>query len=107
MAVPTNISLVDLNAHALRMEVVEAEVTGTSTISTNLTEVKWVFPTLVEDPALTGTLVTAEIATQATYPGRITLNVWKPTGSGDCTPIAATAAKTVHALVIGVGEQTH
>jgi hypothetical protein len=107
MAVPTNISLVDLEAHSRRMLVVEAEVTGTLIVSTGLEEVEHVFPVLEEDAGLTGLVATCEIANQTTYPGRITLKVWKPTATGDCTMIAATAAKTVRCLVIGEGVQSH
>jgi hypothetical protein len=104
MAVPTNISLVDLNAHKRRVLVVEAEVTGTATISTGLVSVEHVFPIMEEDAALAGFCATHAAQNQTTYPGRIVLNVWKLTGAGDCTPIAATAAKTVKALVIGTAE---
>jgi len=107
MAVPTNISIVDLVAHSRRMLIVEAEVTGTATVSTGLVEVEHVIPWLEEDSAATGTTVSAETATQATYPGRITLKVWQPTNSSTTTPTASSTAKTVKALVIGTGVVDH
>ena len=107
MAVPENISIVDLTAHSRRMLVVEAEVTGTGTVSTGLTEVEHVFPTMEEDAAIAGLWATYELSDQDTDPGEIVLKVWKATATGNCTPAAATVAKTVKALVIGVGEQSH
>jgi hypothetical protein len=71
-------------------------VTGTNDLTTGLSTVVACTATLQEDAALTGNLVTVSIQTQSGgTAGHVTLKVWKPTASGDVTPIAATAAKNV------------
>jgi len=107
MAVPTNISLVDLNAHARRMLVVEVDVTGTETVSTGLTEVEQVWAVLDVAPSVNAMWVVATIDTQATYPGRITLTVTKPTANDNVTPTASSTSTAVRVLVIGQAEQDH
>jgi hypothetical protein len=107
MAVPTNISVVDLTSHARRMLIVEAEVTGTLIVSTGLETVEHVFPVLEEDASLAAGSASCEIANQTTYPGRITLKTWKATSNSDPTPIAGAAAATVRCLVIGTGVVDH
>jgi hypothetical protein len=73
-----------------------ASITGTGTVTHGLASVVAVVVSLKDDPALTATLASA------TWTGTtVTVKVWKPTASGDCTPIAATAAKNVNWLVIG------
>lgn len=80
-----------------------ASVTGTGTVVTGLATVIAVDATLQDDAALTGNIVTATIGDQAGTPaaGSVILKVWKPTGAADCTPIAATAAKSVNWLAWG------
>lgn len=71
-------------------------VTGTNDLTTGLATVAACTATLQEDAALTGSLVTVTIQTQSGgTAGHVTLKVWKPTASGDVTPIAATAAKNI------------
>lgn len=77
-------------------------VTGTLAITTGLATVVAVSAVLAEDAALTGTLVTATIPAQAGGDaGKFTAKVWKPTAAGDCTPVAADAAKSVSWIAIG------
>jgi hypothetical protein len=49
----------------------------------------------------TGTVTHGLASVVAVVVSTVTVKVWKPTASGDCTPIAATAAKNVNWLVIG------
>lgn len=71
-------------------------VTGTLVVASGLATIVSVVATLKDDVALAGTEVSA------TWTGtNITLKVWKPTATGDCTPIAATAAKNVSWIAIG------
>lgn len=72
-----------------------ASITGATLgdIVTGLATVVSVTATLGEDSTLAGNHVTAAIGGTA---GHITLKVWKPTASGDCTPILSTAAKVVN-----------
>lgn len=67
-------------------------------IITGLTTVSSVVAVLGEDAGLAGDKVTAAIGGTA---GHITVKVWKPTASGDCTPILATAAKVVNWVAVG------
>lgn len=80
-----------------------ASVTGSGDVVTGLATVVAVTVTLRDDAALTGNAVTATIGDQAGTPaaGSVTVSVWKPTGSGDCTPIAATGAKSVNWIAVG------
>lgn len=79
-------------------------VTGTATVSTGLTTVVAVTATMQADASLTnGIAVTATIGDQAGTPdpGSFILSVWKPTASGDVTPIASAAAVAVNWIAIG------
>lgn len=80
-----------------------ASITGSGTVVTGLTTVAAIVATLQDDAALTGNAVTATIGDQAGAPaaGSVTIKVWKPTASGDVTPIAATAAKSVNWIAFG------
>jgi hypothetical protein len=71
-------------------------ITGTGTVSHGLATVVAVMATLKDDVSLAGNEVSAAVSGTT-----VTLKVWKPTSNTDCTPIAATAAKNVHWLVIG------
>jgi hypothetical protein len=73
-----------------------AAVTGSLAVTTGLTSIVAATATLNEDAALTGTVVSATFSA-----GTLTIKVWKPTASGDCTPIAATAAKSVCWTAVG------
>jgi hypothetical protein len=73
-----------------------ASITGTGTVTHGLTTVVAVLATLKDDASINGNGVSAAVSGTT-----VTLKVWKPTSSADCTPIAATAAKNVHWLVIG------
>ena len=81
-----------------------ASITGSGDVVTGLKSVVAVIATLQDDAALTGNNVTATIGDQAGAPalGSVRLKVWKPTATGDCTPIAATGAKSVNWLALGV-----
>lgn len=71
-------------------------VTGTLVVASGLTTIIAVVATLKDDVAITGTDVSA------TWTGaNLTLKVWKPTSTTDCTPIAATTAKNVSWIAIG------
>lgn len=76
----------------------ETSVTGTADIATGLATVVQAVACLEDDIALTAAWVS--VADSAT-PGNIVLKVWKPTGSADCTPTAATTAKSVRWIAIG------
>lgn len=77
-------------------------VTGTLEVTSGLATVVSVVPVLAEDAALTGLVVTVAIPTQTGGDaGKFTLKVWKPTGAGDVTPIAADAAKNVAWIAVG------
>lgn len=77
-------------------------VTGTLEVTSGLATVVSVVPALAEDAALTGLVVTVTIPTQTGGDaGKFTLKVWKPTGAGDVTPIAADAAKNVAWIAVG------
>ena len=76
----------------------ETSVTGSADISTGLTTVVQAIACLKDDAALSGDCVTVAASETA---GNIVLKVWKRTGSGDCTPAAATVAKTVRWIAIG------
>lgn len=75
-------------------------VTGATAgdVTTGLATVVSVTATLGEDASLAGNNATAALGGTA---GHITLKVWKPTASGDCTPILATAAKVVNWIAVG------
>ena len=77
-----------------------ASITGATggDIVTGLTTVVALAASLGEDSSLAGNHVSATLGGTA---GHITLKVWKPTATGDCTPILATAAKTVNWVAVG------
>lgn len=80
-----------------------ASITGSGDVVTGLSTVVAITATLRDDAALTGDAVTATIGDQAGAPaaGSVTLKVWMPTGSGDCTPTAALTAKSVNWIAVG------
>ena len=83
-----------------------ATITGSGDVVTGLTTVVAVVATMQADASLTnGIAVTATIGDQAGTPaaGSVTIKVWKPTASGDVTPIASAAAVAVNWIAIGVG----
>ena len=73
-------------------------VTGTADITTGLATVVQAVVSLQDDVSLeaNGTSVV-----NGSTAGHITVKVWKPTSSSDCTPAAATVAKTVRWIAIG------
>lgn len=75
-------------------------VTGATNgdVNTGLSAVSGVSASLGEDATLAGLFVTAALGGTA---GHITLKVWKPTASGDATPILSTAAKIVNWTAAG------
>jgi len=76
----------------------ETAVTGTADIATGLTTVVQAVACLETDPSLEA--LWASVADSVTG-GNIVLKVWKPTGAADCTPIAATVAKSVRWIAVG------
>lgn len=71
-------------------------VTGTLAVASGLATIVAVVATLKDDVSIAANEVSA------TWTGaNITLKVWKPTATGDCTPIAATVAKNVSWIAIG------
>lgn len=81
-----------------------ATITGTGTVVTGLATVVAIVATMQADASLTnGISVTATIGDQAGTPaaGSVILKVWKPTASGDVTPIAGAAAVAVNWVAIG------
>lgn len=81
-----------------------ATITGSGDVVTGLATVVAVVAMMQADASLTnGITVTGTIGNQAGAPaaGSVTLKVWKPTGSGDVTPIASAAAVAVNWLAIG------
>lgn len=81
-----------------------ATVTGTATVATGLTTVTSIQATMQADASLTnGIAVTATIGDQAGTPaaGSVILKVWKPTASGDVTPVASAAAVAVNWFAVG------
>jgi hypothetical protein len=72
-------------------------VTGTAAITTGLTTIISASVTLAADAALTGD------RTSYTFSGgTLTAKVWKPTGTGDCTPIASTTSTAIGWTAVGV-----
>lgn len=81
-----------------------ATITGSGDVVTGLATVVAVIATMQADASLTnGIAVTATIGDQAGTPaaGSVTIKVWKPTASGDVTPIASAAAVAVNWIAIG------
>jgi hypothetical protein len=71
-------------------------VTGTLVVASGLATIAAVVATLKSDPAMTGNTVSAD------WTGaNITLKVWKPTATGDVTPIASTVATNVSWVAVG------
>lgn len=73
-------------------------VTGTADVVTGLDTITFAVAVLKDAPSTGGLWVQAVAAATA---GTLTLNVFKPTAAGDCTPIAATAEKNVTWLALG------
>lgn len=81
-----------------------ATITGSGDVVTGLASVVAVVVTMQADASLTnGITTTATIGNQAGAPaaGSITIKVWKPTASGDVTPVASAAAVAVNWIAIG------
>lgn len=75
-----------------------AAVTGTLDVNTGLATVVAAAVSMDDDPAITGNLASVVLGGTA---GHITVKAWKPTASGDCTPIAATAVKNIFWIAVG------
>jgi hypothetical protein len=73
-------------------------VTGTATIATGLRSVTNVLASI--DNGTTATNFWVTVAISATV-GSIIVNVWKPTGVADTTPVAATTSVSVRWLARG------
>lgn len=81
-----------------------AAVTGSATVVTGLATVVAVVATAAADASLAnGIEVTATIGDQAGSPaaGSVILKAWKPTASGDVTPIASAAEVSINWIAIG------
>lgn len=77
-------------------------VTGTLEITSGLATVIAAVACLAEDLSLAGLGATVEIPTQTGGDaGKFTAKVWKATASGDVTPLAADAAKSVAWVAVG------
>jgi len=76
----------------------EAAVTGTADVDTGLATVVAVVACLGSDPSVDALWASAAPGGTA---GHIDLKVWKPTASDNCTPIAATAEKSVEWIALG------
>lgn len=76
----------------------ETAVTGTADIATGLATVVQAVACLETDPSLEAFEVSVADSGVA---GNIILKVWKPTGAADCTPLAATVAKSVRWIAVG------
>lgn len=73
-----------------------AAITGSGTVASGLTTIVSAVACLKDDASISGDTVTA------TWTGAtLTLKVWKPTSTTDCTPIAASASKNVSWIAIG------
>lgn len=75
----------------------ETAVTGTADIATGLTTVVQAVACLEDNVSLDGAWVSVADSTTA---GNIILKAWKPTGSTNCTPTAATVT-SVRWIAIG------
>lgn len=105
-----NVTAVTLTASELNLAVTgvaadykiargQAAVTGSATIAAGthgLTSVSHVVATLAQDAAISANDVTTTVSGTD-----IVIKVWKPTGTGDCTPIAATIPKSVSWVAVG------
>lgn len=76
----------------------ETSVTGSATVATGLATVVASACSLAEDATLDALWATSALSGTA---GSILMKVWKPTATGDVTPIAATVAKKVDWIAIG------
>jgi len=82
-----------------------AAVTGTLTVVTGLATVVAVVATADSDPdGVALAMVSAQIGDQAGAPaaGSVILKAWKVTATGNATLIAASAAKNINWIAIGV-----
>lgn len=90
--------LISEAGHGKKLACGTASITGSGTVDTGLSSVESIVVTLSSDTAITGNNVSAAVPASG---GVVTVKVWKPTAVGDCTPIAATTAKTVNWMAIG------
>ncbi len=74
-------------------------ITGYGTVATGLTSIESILATIESDAAL-NEWVTVKVGTKA---GDVVLYCWKPTATGDNTPIASTTGRTVHWQATGTG----
>lgn len=73
-----------------------SSITGTGVVASGLTTIVSVVAVLKDNPSLNATLVSA------TFSGaNITLNVWAPTSSSNCTPVASSTATNIEWIAIG------
>jgi hypothetical protein len=82
-------------------------VTASDLVATGLAKVYGAVANLESDPALLGSYATASVGNQAGTPpaGFILVKTWKPTATGDATPIAASGnglGKAVNWMAWGV-----
>ena len=79
-------------------------VAAADTIATGLTTVVAVLATLESDPVIGADSVSAQVGNQAGAPaaGSVIIKTWKPTATGDVTPVAATTfGRLVNWIAIG------
>jgi hypothetical protein len=67
-------------------------------INTGLATVLGVAASIGADISLNANEVSAALSAT---PGHITVKVWKPTATGDCTPIASTTATVINWVAVG------
>lgn len=70
-------------------------VAAVDSIQTDLREVLYAQAQLSSSPVLAADRATVSIPDQVANPGKITISTWKPTGTTDTTPIAATTFSKV------------
>ncbi len=70
-------------------------VAAVDTVQTDLREVLYATAQLASTPIVTVDRVTVSIPDQVANPGKITISTWKPTGTTDATPIAASVFSKV------------
>lgn len=100
---PVKFTLSGLLASEKEMVWGVVDVTGTSTVQTNLQSIDILLTDISEDIALTAYNCSGEVTSDSTDPGEIVLKAWKPTGTGDVTPLAGTTAVLISFLAIGNG----
>lgn len=77
-------------------------VTASDIVVTGLTKVLAAGASLNSAPAILADRAQASVPNQTTFPGTITIDTFRPTGTGDATPVAATAfTKTVSWWAVG------